>query len=167
MRISNLGIKLIKEHEGLSLVAYRDPVGVWTIGWGHTTNVTPGQFINYEIAETLLLMDCQVAERCINRNVRVPITQTMFDALTSFVFNLGCGAFGTSALLGLLNDGNYLAAADQFPRWVFAGGRKLPGLVRRRALEQGLFLSELSLLHNFVEGNYDSTRSSSYHGASV
>lgn len=151
-RTSNLGIKLIKEHEGLRLVAYQDPVGVWTIGWGHTANVTPGAFINHEIAHTLLFQDVQTAEDCIHRHVKVPLTQSMFDSLVSFVFNLGCGNFRGSTLLSLLNNGNYAAAADQLPRWVFAGGRQLPGLVRRRAMEQGLFLSELSLVHNYVVG---------------
>jgi lysozyme len=158
-RTSNMGIRLIKDHEGLRLVAYKDPVGVWTIGWGHTTNVTPGMFINEEIAHGLLLRDVQEAERCINREVKVPISRTMFDALVSFVFNLGCGAFRTSTLLKLLNGGEYIAAADQFPRWVRAGGRELPGLVRRRALEQGLFLSELQLVHNFTaEEVYESSK---------
>jgi lysozyme len=156
-RTSNTGLQLIKEHEGLRLVAYRDPVGVWTIGYGHTTNVYPGMFISNERAVTLLLQDVQQAERCIQREVKVPLTQTMFDALVSFVFNLGCGAFRSSTILGLLNEGNYLPAADQFPRWVRAGGRVLPGLVRRRALEQGLFLSELSLIHNFIAGEIHET----------
>jgi lysozyme len=149
---SNIGLKLIKEHEGLSLVAYVCPGGVWSIGWGHTRNVYSGMFISQEVALSLLLQDVQDAERCVRREVKVPLTQTMFDALVSFVFNLGCGAFRSSTLLGLLNAGNYLSAADQFPRWNRGGGQVLPGLVRRRAQEQGLFLSELSLLHNFIAG---------------
>lgn len=163
-RTSNLGIKLIKEHEGLRLVAYQDPVGVWTIGWGHTLNVTPGAFINHEIAHTLLFQDVQTAEDCIHRHVRVPLTQSMFDSLVSFVFNLGCGSFRSSTLLSTLNGGNYAAAADQFPRWVHAGGRQLPGLVRRRAMEQGLFLSEFSLIHNYVVGGrHDKDSPATYH----
>jgi lysozyme len=149
-RTSNAAIKLIKDSEGLRLVAYRDPVGVWTIGWGHTRDVYPGMFISYEVATSLLLKDVQEAERCVNREVKVPINQPMFDSLVSFVFNLGCGNFRSSTLLGLLNQGSYMAAADQFPRWRHAGGRVLPGLVRRRALEQGMFLSELQLVHNFT-----------------
>jgi lysozyme len=107
-------------------------------------------FINYEQATSLLLADVQEAEQCVRREVKVPLQQSMFDSLVSFVFNLGCGAFRTSTLLARLNEGNYLTAADQFPRWVNAGGRQLPGLVRRRALEQGLFLSGLQLVHNFT-----------------
>lgn len=148
---SNTGLSLIKDHEGLRLVAYKDPVGVLTIGYGHTSSVTPGMFITVEQAHTLLLEDVQEAERCVNRNVKVPLYQSQFDALVSFVFNLGCGRFRSSTLLARLNQGNYLAAADQFPRWKFAAGRELPGLVRRRAVEQSLFLSELTLLHNYEE----------------
>lgn len=147
---SNEGYKLVRDHEGLRLVAYQDPVGIWTIGYGHTKNVTSGMFITKEVAHSLLLADCQEAEGCIHRNVRVPLHQSQFDALVSFIYNLGCGAFRGSTLLKFLNDGNYLAAADQFPRWKFAGGRELAGLVRRRALEQGLFLANLSLIHNYV-----------------
>jgi lysozyme len=107
-------------------------------------------FINKEQALTLLLKDVQDAERCVVREVKVPVNQSMFDSLVSFTFNLGCGSLRSSTLLGLLNSGNYLAAADQFPRWVHAGGRVLPGLVRRRAMEQGMFLRELHLVHNFT-----------------
>src|SRR5215467_14111911 len=95
---SNIGLKLIKEHEGLRLVAYKDPVGVWTIGYGHTRGVLPGMVINEEVAHSLLLLDVQEAERCVRREVRVPITQSMFDALVSFIFNLGCTAFRRSTL---------------------------------------------------------------------
>lgn len=150
---SNTGLSLIKDHEGLRLVAYKDPVGIWTIGYGHTSSVTPGAFITTEQAHTLLLGDVKEAEDCVNRNVKVPISQSMFDSLVSFTFNLGCGRFCSSTLLARLNQGNYLAAADQFPRWKFAAGRELPGLVRRRAMEQALFLSELTLLHNYTVEN--------------
>lgn len=151
---SNAGIKLIKDHEGLQLVAYKDPVGVWTIGYGHTKTVRAGFFINNEQAESFLLQDVQEAERCVHRHVKVPLNQSMFDALVSFVFNLGCTKFGSSTLLAYLNQGEYAAAADQFPRWVRAGGRELPGLVRRRAMEQAMFLSALQLIHNFTPEDF-------------
>lgn len=176
-RTSNVGLALIKDHEGLSLVAYQDPVGVWTIGYGHTKTVVPGAFITKEIAHTLLLEDVQEAETCVYNSVKVPISQSMFDALVSFIFNLGCTKFRNSTLLKLLNEGNYLPAADEFPRWRLAGGRILPGLVRRRAMEQALFLSNLSLIHNYVAGEiYEYSReqaissyyiSSSPHSASA
>lgn len=150
-RTSNTGLSLIKEHEGLRLVAYQDPVGVWTIGYGHTSSVRRGMFITKEVAHTMLLEDVQESERCIHRQVKVRISQSMFDALVSFVFNLGCPKFAGSTLLNRLNQGNYVGAADQFPRWKYAAGRELPGLVRRRAMEQALFLSNLSLVHNYVE----------------
>jgi lysozyme len=165
-----MGLQLIKEHEGLRLVAYKDPVGIWTIGYGHTSSVYAGMIVTKETAHTLLLQDIQEAERCVNRTVLVPLSQSMFDALISFVFNLGCGNFQRSTLLKRLNERNYLAAADELPRWTLAGGRQLAGLVRRRALEQGLFLSDLHLVHNFTaEEVYESSREeaiSSYYSSS-
>lgn len=151
---SNIGLSLIKDHEGLSLVAYKDPSGVLAIGYGHTNSVTPGSFITVEQAHTLLLEDVQRAEDCVNNNVLVPLYQSQFDALVSFVFNQPCEWFTGTGLLEYLNAGNYLATVDEFKRWVTIGGRELPGLVRRRALEQSLFLSNLTLLHNYPVGEY-------------
>lgn len=151
---SNVGLSVIKDHEGLSLVAYKDPSLVWTIGYGHTESVTPGQFITTEQAHTLLLADVQRAEDCVNKHVLVPLYQSQFDALVSFAFNQSCDWFRSTSLLGYLNNGNYLGAADEFIRWIYLDGRELSGLVRRRALEQSLFLSNLSLLHNFPVENY-------------
>jgi lysozyme len=139
MKTSPRAIALLKEHEGLRLTAYLCPANVWTIGWGHTRRVYPGQRITEEEAEAMLAADLIEAERCVRMNVSVPLNQNQFDALVSFVFNLGCPALRRSTLLRHLNAGDHDKASQQFPRWVHGGGRKLPGLVRRRAAEKNLF----------------------------
>ena len=137
---------LIKRHEGLRLHAYRDPVGIWTIGWGHTEGVTRGQTISRHQAEALLAHDVGRAAHALSWLVTVPLNQGMFDALTSFVFNLGEGRLADSTLLILLNGQDYAGAAREFGKWVKGQvkGRKitLPGLVKRRAEERALFERE-------------------------
>ncbi|MVT06068.1 hypothetical protein CD006_26365 [Enterobacter sp. 10-1] len=86
----------------------------------------------------MLRIDVRDAEACISANVNVPLTQNQFDALVSFIFNLGCGHFSTSTLLRKLNARDYSGAAEEFPRWVKAGGIIMPGLVRRRQYEYEL-----------------------------
>lgn len=141
MQISEKGISLIKRWEGFVGVAYRDPVGVWTIGYGHTKGVKPGQSMSESQALHLLREEVKEYEEPVRRLVSVDLNQNQFDALTSFTYNLGAGAFSQSTLLAILNQGRYQAAADQFLRWVRAGGRVLPGLVSRRQDERELFLS--------------------------
>lgn len=142
MKISANGLGLIQAHEGLRLEAYPDPGSggePWTIGFGHTKGVKPGDVITEEEATTFLQQDIAWVEDCINQTVDVELTQNQFDALASFVFNLGCGAFKGSTLCRLLNAGNYAGAAEQFHRWTKAAGKDLPGLVKRRAHEAELF----------------------------
>ncbi|MBP8282382.1 MAG: lysozyme [Chromatiaceae bacterium] len=139
---SPAGIALIQAHEGLRLTAYRDPVGIWTIGYGSTSHVHPGMQITRDQATLRLYHDVDDAEATVNRRVTVPLTQSQFDALVSLVFNIGGGAFRKSTLLQKLNAGDYAGAAGEFGRWVKAKGRVLPGLVTRRAAERALFLSE-------------------------
>ncbi len=141
MKISDAGLQLIMESEGLRLKAYQDSVGVWTIGYGSTRGVMPDEIITQADAEDRLRRDVQDAEDCVNKHVTVALTQGQFDALTSFIFNLGCGAFSGSTLLRDLNAGEYQGAADQFGRWVHAGTDVLPGLVKRRAKEREMFLA--------------------------
>lgn len=139
MQISKAGLDLIKQFEGLYLKAYRCPAGVPTIGYGHTAGVAMGQTITQQQADDYLRRDVRQFERAVERLVKVPLTQGQFDALVSFAFNLGEGALAQSTLLRLLNAGDYAGAAAQFERWNKAGGRVLPGLVRRRAAERALF----------------------------
>lgn len=143
MRTSKAGIELIQEFEGLRLTAYLDSVGVLTIGWGHTGgDVKKGMVISRPEALRLLINDLKVAERSIEAQVRVPLTQNQFDALVSFVFNLGSGNLQRSTLLRKLNSKDYAGAADEFPKWNKAGGKELAGLTRRRNAERDLFLKE-------------------------
>lgn len=164
MKISQAGIDLIKQFEGLrdgdkttpGLDPYLCPAGVVTIGWGHAvlqqgqqlrgaaglkiaTQMHPNG-ISLDAAERLLLADCDGFERAVNEAVKVPITQNQFDALVSFAFNLGGGALRRSNLLRKLNAGDYQGAAAEFQNWVKSNGQVLPGLVRRRKAEAELFL---------------------------
>lgn len=138
--ISQRGLDLIKKFEGLRLKAYRDSVGVWTIGYGHTGPlISEGMTITERHANTLLQQDVSGAERAVNRLVQVPLTQDQFDALVSWTFNLGAGSLERSTMLKQLNAGYYESAAQEMLRWDHAGGKKLVGLTRRRQAERTLF----------------------------
>ncbi len=139
MHISETGLALIRQFEGLRLSAYRCPAGIATIGYGSTAGVQMGQTITAERAEELLREDVRQFEAAVSRLVKVPLTQGQHDALVSFAFNLGAKSLEQSTLLRLLNAGDYKGAAAQFDRWVYASGKKLPGLVKRRAAERALF----------------------------
>lgn len=142
MKTSEEGKRFIKEKEGLRLEAYRCSGGVLTIGYGHTAGVIPGMKIDLAQAEKIFLNDLeQKAECVVNRLVKVPLTQGQYDALVSFVFNLGAGNLMKSTLLKLLNAGDYTGAAEQFERWNKSGGKVTPGLVKRRAEEKQMFLT--------------------------
>lgn len=141
MRLSPSGLELIKSHEGLRLSAYQDVAGVWTIGYGNTSTAKPGMIITQEQAERLLMNDVEQFENAVNNLVRVTLNQNQFDALVSFTFNLGRGALYRSTLLRKLNVGDYAGAASEFGRWVNAGGKPWPGLIRRRQEERELFES--------------------------
>jgi GH24 family phage-related lysozyme (muramidase) len=146
MQVSNKGISLIKQFEGCKLKAYQDSVGVWTIGYGWTQPVDgrkigPGMVIDQATAERLLKCGLVQYEQGVNQLVKVIITQGQFDSLVSFSYNLGLRSLSTSTLLRKLNAGDKQGAADEFGRWVSAGGVRLNGLVKRRAAERELFLS--------------------------
>ena len=139
MKIGERGLALIKEFEGVRLAAYLDSVGVPTIGYGHTKDVQMGDTCTPEQANEWLREDCEDAENCVNSAVSVPLTECEFDALVSFVFNLGCGNFRKSTLLRKLLDSDYDGAAIEFRKWDKAGGQVLAGLTRRRLAEARLF----------------------------
>lgn len=139
--ISDEGLSLIKKFEGLRLTAYQDAVGIWTIGYGHTgPDVTPGMRVTQEQAESLLRKDVAEAEDAVRSLVKAPISQSQYDALVSFVFNVGRTAFMNSTLLRLLNQGDWVSAAAEFAKWHKAGKKALEGLLRRRIEEMILFL---------------------------
>lgn len=140
-KTSPKGIDLIKQFEGFRRNAYQDSAGVWTIGYGHTRTARQGMIISRTQGEELLKKDLVRFEKAVRDRVTVPLNQNQFDALISLAFNIGVGAFGGSTLLKRLNQGDYNGAANEFKRWVHAGGRRLKGLVNRREKERQLFLT--------------------------
>ena len=141
MKTSPKGIALIKEFEGLRLKAYQCPGGVWTIGYGHTAGVKPGILITKAQAEEYLKADLIAFERYLN-GLGLALNQNQFDALVSFIYNVGTGNFSSSTLLrkvrGNPQDNSIM---DEFLRWVYSKGRVLPGLQRRRLAEMKLYFS--------------------------
>ena len=141
MNTSPKGIALIKEFEGLRLKAYQCPGGVWTIGYGHTAGVKPGMLITKTQAEEYLKADLIAFERYLN-GLGLALNQNQFDALISFIYNVGTGNFSNSTLLRKvivnLQDNSIM---DEFLRWVYSKGRVLPGLQRRRLAEMKLYFS--------------------------
>lgn len=140
MRTTERGLSLIKEFEGLRLKAYQDAVGVWTIGYGTTRGVKPGQTITTDEAQELLEADVMRFEPEVHRLVKVDLNSNQWDALLSFTYNLGASNLASSTLLKKLNAGDLAGAADEFVRWNRAGGKVLAGLTRRRQAERALFL---------------------------
>lgn len=142
MQTSSAGRKFIETFEGLYLHAYDDGTGTWTIGYGHTTaaglpRVHPGMVITEQQADAILSSDLAAVEADINHHVKVPITQYQFDAFSSFDFNTG-GLDRSSALMAFNLDHPALVPGDLM-KWVYAGGRVLPGLQRRRRGEGQMF----------------------------
>lgn len=139
MQISEEGLSLIKKYEGCELKAYQDSVGVWTIGYGHTKGVQEGDMITKDDAEYMLQEEMIEYEGYINDMVEVPLQQCQFDALVSWVYNLGPTNLKNSTLLKILNEGDYDGTPYQIKRWNKAGGQVLEGLVRRREAEAVMF----------------------------
>lgn len=151
-RISPEGLALIKQWEGCKLHAYKDAVGVWTIGYGSTgAHVRPGMTITQAEADNLLIADLARFERAVEKLVKVPLSDGQFAALVSFAFNVGEGALAKATLLKKLNAGNYGAVPAELMKWVNAGGKKLQGLVNRRAAEAGLWAKGSFVSSNTVE----------------
>ncbi len=161
--LNQAGLDLIKSFEGIpdgdpatvNIDPYLDPVGIWTIGWGHAIRVGGAYLrgkanrdaardlypdgITLAQAETLLRGDVLDTCRDVESLVEVPLTDNQFAALVSFTFNLGRGSLARSTLLRKLNEKDYAGAAAEFARWNRAGGKVLDGLVARRAAEAQLF----------------------------
>lgn len=146
--ISQTGINLIREFEGFSEREYVCPAGKRTIGYGHVckddehypNGITPSE------AEIMLLDDIQWAENCVTSlllDKRVPLSGCQYDALVSFVYNVGTRAFEHSTLYNLLLSKKYDEASDEFPRWCYCNGKESRGLKNRRMKEQELFKGEL------------------------
>jgi lysozyme len=142
MNISKEGLSLIKKFEGCELEAYLCPAGVWTIGYGHTKDVKEGDKINKEEADYLLQEEMIEYESYINDFVEVPLNQNQFDALCSWVYNLGPTNLKNSTMLKVLNEEKYVDVPQEIKRWNKAGGEVLDGLIKRREAEAKMFVGE-------------------------
>lgn len=140
---SYTGEKLTEGFEGCRLTPYQDVRGVWTDGYGNTHGVVPGFDITQEKADADLVRNIQWAAACVNAHVEWPITQSEFDALVDFTFNIGGPAFSTSTMLKKINAGDLLGASVEFERWDMAGGHFVAGLLNRRMAEEAEFRKEL------------------------
>lgn len=142
MQLSPEGLRFIQQFEGLALAPYRCPAGYLTVGYGHVLTPTECQTlpqITADTARSFLAQDVRIAEQSVARLITSPLRQHQFDALVSFTFNLGSGALQRSTLRRLINRGDHQNAPHEFTRWVWAGGKKLPGLVKRRQAEAELY----------------------------
>lgn len=150
MRIDQAGIDFIKSVEGVKPFAYLDVAGLPTVGAGHLLTqdeLTSGKIyidgrsykyhdgLPDDVIDRLLLRDLHIAELVVNSNVKVKLTQSQYNALVSFAFNVGVGAFRKSTLLRVLNESNYVSVPDQMRRWVFSAGQQIRGLKKRREKE--------------------------------
>ncbi len=139
MRTSQKGIDLIKSFEGCRLKAYKCPSGIWTVGYGHTSNVKPATVITKEKAEELLREDLKIFEKHVEtRCAHLKLNQNEFDALVSFCYNNGSGG-----LNNLIRNRNKKQIADAMLLYNKGGGKVLEGLVRRRKVERELFLTRV------------------------
>lgn len=142
MKISQKGIDLIKKFEGCKLQAYLCPAGVWTIGVGHTKGVKKGMVITQQQAETFLKDDIKPIETLLN-GMGINYTQGQFDALVSWIFNLGQGNFKSSTMYKyIVARKSDLEITDQMVKWHNAGGKPLLGLKKRRCAEANMFLGK-------------------------
>ncbi len=142
MNTSDAGLALIRRFEGFSARPYLCPSRILTIGYGHV--ITPAEYsvpmvISEARAMELLMADVAVAEKAVAHYISIALNQNQFDALVSFTYNLGSGVLQRATLRRAINRGEASAIAYQWKRWVWGGGRKLPGLVARRAAELALF----------------------------
>ena len=141
-------LRSLEEGNNAALTAYQDSAGVWTIGYGSIYNfdlnrkVQQGDTIDAATAERWLQQEANEKLQYVQSLITVPVTNNQLVALASFTYNVGESAFANSTLLRLLNNGSDInTVADQFDRWIYAGGRIVNGLINRRNAEKTLFLS--------------------------
>lgn len=143
MKISDTGIQLIEQFEGLKLISYLCPAGVWTIGIGTTKikgiPVKRGQRCTKEQAYQYFRCHMEIEIYPVFDSIKVELNQNQFDALCSLIYNIGVGAFKSSTILKKLNQNDFDGAAKEFSRWVKVNGKKVNGLIKRRIHEQELF----------------------------
>ena len=157
MKVSDRAIEMIKHHEGVRLRPYRCPALLWTVGVGHVIDpshikvplndrknlpIPDGWDRALSMAEVDAILSADLAsfERGVLRLCPSGLTQSRFDSLVSFSFNVGLGNLQRSTIRMCHNRGDYEAAAEAFLQWTKAGGRELPGLVKRRKDERALYL---------------------------
>lgn len=142
MKASVDAYKLIKQFEGLRLKAYLCPAGIWTIGYGHTSGVSPNSFITIQEADEYLHRDVATIEMQLNK-LNLILRQCQWDAIVSFVFNVGIGNFKSSTLLAKIRiNPEDNSIMDEFLRWVYANGKVMKGLQKRRLAEMKLYFSD-------------------------
>lgn len=135
MKTSNYAIESIKQFEGCKLTAYKCPAGIWTIGYGHTKNVTSGMKITQVEANNFIKSDILPIEMFLNK-LKINLKQGQYDALIDFMFNLGISKFTNSTLYKLIKAGSSdEEICNEFMKWVHGGKKVLPGLVKRRQWE--------------------------------
>ncbi len=142
MKASVDAYELIKQFEGLRLKAYLCPAGIWTIGYGHTSGVSPNSTISIQVADENLYSDVSNIEKQLDE-LNLNLRQCQWDAIVSFVFNVGIGNFRSSTLLAKIRtnpDDNSIM--DEFLRWVYANGKVMKGLQKRRLAEMKLYFSD-------------------------
>lgn len=143
MKTSQAGIDLICHYEGFVAKPYLCPAGFLTIGYGHRVHLSERKAmeggITPAVAEEILRRDVEGAERAVLRLCPALDKQNRFDAIVSFTFNLGAGALQRSTLRQKINRGEHKAVPAELMKWIWAGGRKLPGLVARRAAEGAMY----------------------------
>ena len=147
MKLTAEGLTLIKAFEGFRARAYKCPAGIWTIGYGHTSNAGPpdvheGMVVSRDEADAILARDAQSFAAGVAKDLKVEIGDQQFSALVSFAYNVGLGNFRSSSVLRAVNAGDVTAVPRRLQLWIRAGGKVLPGLVRRRAAEAELFVGE-------------------------
>lgn len=142
MKASIDAYELIKQFEGLRLEAYLCPAGIWTIGYGHTSGVSPNSFITIQEADEYLHRDVATIEMQLNK-LNLILRQCQWDAIVSFVFNVGIGNFKSSTLLAKIRiNPEDNSIMDEFLRWVYANGKVMKGLQKRRLAEMKLYFSD-------------------------
>lgn len=145
LRVSSTGLELIKRFEGFSAIPYLCPAGYWTIGWGHVlSDDEASQWkvgIGEQEATRLLRQDVKLAGDAVGRLIQVALSQGQYDALVSFTYNLGAGALQRSGVRRKLNREEYEEVPAELRRWIWAGGRRLEGLIRRREAEIKIYLT--------------------------
>ncbi|MEI7598958.1 MAG: lysozyme [Aestuariivirga sp.] len=148
MQVMEEGLALIRRFEGFRANAYRCPAGVWTIGYGHTSQagppaVRPGMVVTEKEARRILGEDVAHFADAVGALLAREVSAAQFSALVSFAYNVGVGAFRSSSVLSAVNAGRFQDVPARLKLWVKGGGRVLPGLERRRAAEAELFMSEM------------------------